>query len=368
TDQVSSDNNAYSRVFVGIYCDAGVTSLMKPLEGEVFVLGAGFSPSALFQWAGIPSSVSNLPVHLEIHRCNDATIAYQADSIVPQITQDAPAVFTFSQKSQGKKITDLPEGCYTITVNTNLSCDQNLFNNTQSASFTISSNINCDVAAVSVIRPSPDEKILQGSDFKPVGILRWQGTLETETNIPVRLEIRRCSDNKIITSYDSTIPLLKRSDGDTRIYWPTIEKMGGLANLVPDCYMLSLVTQLSCDAHPSNDTATTSFSIVSDPAEVHSPSAGSVTFTLDQNFPNPFTNSSAIHYYVPENGRATLRIYEITGRAIQSEMVNQPVAAGDHDFILHTHDLQSGIYFYQMTFINEKGEATTLSKRMTILK
>jgi pectinesterase len=68
-------------------------------------------------------------------------------------------------------------------------------------------------------------------------------------------------------------------------------------------------------------------------------------FTLSQNYPNPFNPTTAIEFTVRNNGRATLRVYNIVGQPV-AELFNGEAEAGK--LYLEKFDASrfaSGIYF-----------------------
>ena len=74
---------------------------------------------------------------------------------------------------------------------------------------------------------------------------------------------------------------------------------------------------------------------------------------LAQNLPNPFNPMTEIRFGVPEAGRATLRIYDLSGRCVRNLINGEILAAGHHRRIWQGRDdrgqqLASGIYFYRL--------------------
>ncbi|MCX7612079.1 MAG: hypothetical protein N2043_10890, partial [Ignavibacterium sp.] len=73
------------------------------------------------------------------------------------------------------------------------------------------------------------------------------------------------------------------------------------------------------------------------------------TFTLNQNFPNPFNPTTKITWTSPISAWNTLKIYDILGNEIAT-LVDEFRDAGDYEVIFTTSDknkfLSSGIYFY----------------------
>ena len=71
------------------------------------------------------------------------------------------------------------------------------------------------------------------------------------------------------------------------------------------------------------------------------------TYSLEQNFPNPFNPSTQIKFSVPTSQYVSLKIYDITGKVL-AVLVEGKIEAGSN-FINYTpSSLASGIYFYSI--------------------
>jgi hypothetical protein len=80
--------------------------------------------------------------------------------------------------------------------------------------------------------------------------------------------------------------------------------------------------------------------------------AGSRTWTLAQNFPNPFNTNTLIRFSLPRAGHARLDIFDILGRKIVG-LVDQSLPAGIHQVTWNgkndrDEEVGSGLYFYQL--------------------
>jgi len=73
--------------------------------------------------------------------------------------------------------------------------------------------------------------------------------------------------------------------------------------------------------------------------------------TLDQNIPNPFSNSTTINYYLPKNnGNPFINFYAQDGSVVKSVKLT---ASGKGTINLKTSELSSGVYRYAL-IINGK--------------
>ena len=68
-----------------------------------------------------------------------------------------------------------------------------------------------------------------------------------------------------------------------------------------------------------------------------------------KNFPNPFSTSTQITFELPENGHATLSIYDITGKKLL-DLIDHHLEKGKHSiyFDNSSHHLKPGIYFIRL--------------------
>ncbi len=70
-------------------------------------------------------------------------------------------------------------------------------------------------------------------------------------------------------------------------------------------------------------------------------------FKLCANFPNPFNPSTIIVFYLPRSEHVSLKVFDVTGRAIET-LVEGEVPAGEHRLHWSATGLASGIYICRM--------------------
>ncbi len=87
-----------------------------------------------------------------------------------------------------------------------------------------------------------------------------------------------------------------------------------------------------------------------------------VTFALYQNYPNPFNPSSKITFDLPKADFVTLKIFDITGREVET-ILSEFKQTGRYTVDFNAGNLSSGVYFYRMTSGN-----ISATKKMLIIK
>ncbi len=86
------------------------------------------------------------------------------------------------------------------------------------------------------------------------------------------------------------------------------------------------------------------------------------TYSLSQNFPNPFNPTTKINFAIPKQGFVSLRIFDILGREVKT-LVNGMKQPGNYSVDFNASELSSGIYFYKL----ESNEFTDI-KKMVLIK
>ncbi len=85
-------------------------------------------------------------------------------------------------------------------------------------------------------------------------------------------------------------------------------------------------------------------------------------FKLYQNYPNPFNPSTSIKYFLGNQSKVNLTVYDILGNQV-IELVRDNVSAGEHVISFDGSNLSSGIYYYILRTGNTK-----IAKKMILLK
>jgi len=85
-------------------------------------------------------------------------------------------------------------------------------------------------------------------------------------------------------------------------------------------------------------------------------------FGLFQNYPNPFNPSTNIKYQITHNEFVILKIFDITGREVES-LVNENQSPGTYEISWNASNYPSGVYFYKL----QAGDFVE-TKKMILLK
>jgi len=97
-------------------------------------------------------------------------------------------------------------------------------------------------------------------------------------------------------------------------------------------------------------------------------SASKTAKNLSKNYPNPFKQSTIIHYTVPKSSSGvnremvTIKVFDLTGRQVAT-LVHQQQTPGNYSVIFDASRLHSGYYFYSL----QAGNYTEM-KKMVLVK
>jgi|GEM_PF-4120640 len=87
------------------------------------------------------------------------------------------------------------------------------------------------------------------------------------------------------------------------------------------------------------------------------------TFSVEQNFPNPFNPFTTISFHLPETENVHLKLIDVNGRIVREKSLGV-LAAGRHNYQLNAKSLTSGVYFYRI----ETGSGLSRTRQCVLLK
>ena len=148
---------------------------------------------------------------------------------------------------------------YEVTAIAVLLGDQNNFNDTAFSSFCV--GYESDVAALSITNPTKNEVKPIKALFQPQGIFWVPGGCFDFTNIPVRVQIVRCSDDQLVFRADTIMPNIPLDSAGASISFPYKQGNYNIQNLAIGCYRITIIANKPDDGDRTNDTAYSNFFI-----------------------------------------------------------------------------------------------------------
>jgi len=86
------------------------------------------------------------------------------------------------------------------------------------------------------------------------------------------------------------------------------------------------------------------------------------SYSLSQNFPNPFNPSTKIRFDVSKSGNVNISVYDVLGKEIAT-LVNQQLTTGTYETGWDATKFSSGIYYYRII-----AEKYTETRKMVLIK
>ncbi|MBT8400120.1 MAG: choice-of-anchor B family protein [Rhodothermia bacterium] len=74
---------------------------------------------------------------------------------------------------------------------------------------------------------------------------------------------------------------------------------------------------------------------------------GARSYTLSQNYPNPFLTTTEISFSLPLSGKVRINVYDVLGREV-AQLLDTSLPSGEHKVNWDASGLPSGVYFYSM--------------------
>jgi hypothetical protein len=86
------------------------------------------------------------------------------------------------------------------------------------------------------------------------------------------------------------------------------------------------------------------------------------TYSLSNNYPNPFNPTTKISYQIPELSFTTLKVYDVLGSEIAT-LVNEEKSVGSYEVEFYGTGIVSGTYFYRL-----QAGSFVETKKMVLMK
>ncbi|MGD0589895.1 MAG: T9SS type A sorting domain-containing protein [Bacteroidota bacterium] len=91
------------------------------------------------------------------------------------------------------------------------------------------------------------------------------------------------------------------------------------------------------------------------------------TYTLFQNYPNPYNPSTVISYQLSEKSSVNLKVYDVIGREV-ANLVNEQQAPGYYQKTFDASRFASGMYICRLVATDEQNKQHVFQKKMLMLK
>lgn len=111
-----------------------------------------------------------------------------------------------------------------------------------------------DIHAVSVVEPAPDTTLPDRRTFVIIGSFENTGTQDLY-DVPLRAEIRRCSDKTLVFQSDTTTEAILVDSGSVNVRFPVTQAGWTTRSLQAGCYRIAVIARQGDDGDRSNDTA-----------------------------------------------------------------------------------------------------------------
>lgn len=92
------------------------------------------------------------------------------------------------------------------------------------------------------------------------------------------------------------------------------------------------------------------------------------TFTLFENYPNPFNSETRIRFTLPEEAHVSVRVFNVLGQLISTLLNEELIAGGDHQIRFLDEQLSSGVYFCTISARSTDGTTFNGSMPMILMK
>ncbi|MDX1700641.1 MAG: T9SS type A sorting domain-containing protein, partial [Melioribacteraceae bacterium] len=176
-------------------------------------------------------------------------------------------------------------------------------------------------------------------------------------NLTIELnDVYPLSPDAIQSKRGNSIPILKYSDSDNAAMLVNIKDESKIAYMTFGLEQISSVEIRNTILNSVIYWFDTPTNVVKENSNIPT------TYSLEQNFPNPFNPSTTISYQIKDEGKVQIKIFDVLGREIKV-LVNETKQPGIYSLTYNANDLNSGVYFYSI-----KVNDFMSTKKMILLK
>lgn len=303
-------------------------SVLQPASNSRTPIAVPTDMSIRFSNAGT-SNEQNVPL-CAVVRDSAGQIVYRDTVFVP----NWPSGVTLDTIFYGW--TPASKGFYSLFGDALLTSDEDRTNDTVRSGVLVA--YENDAQADSVVNPQPNEVKTQGTRWFPSAYFESVGVQDL-FNVPVRVTIRRSSDDAQVFQCDSLIPELHFQQ---KVLYQAQSREGpyNIAWLPPGCYSLYFRVHYSTDGDHTNDTARTTFCIGANGRVGDMTSESSANLLV---FPNPVSQSTVIRFTLFERSASKVSIINLLGEEVVT-LQSGTLEVGEHSLTWDARGVAPGVY------------------------
>ena len=236
---------------------------------------------------------------------------------------------------------------YQMKIEITLPCDGVISNNSKSKYYNVNVDGSIDLSFVKIIEPLADTCKFGYTKIYPSLEIYNSGTgYAFEPMLYVLIDSAGVQIQAFAEKLDGIASQVSITHNCTNYY--TVPNFTGNYNVV-------FKVDYKTDINKTNNSQT----VTTCSKGLGIPDANVLSWTLDQNIPNPATNSVVIPFSLPKEGEVTFKVTSINGQVLYQQSVNAKSGSQELDF--NTSMLASGIYYYSMEYQGQR-----LVKKMTV--
>ena len=239
---------------------------------------------------------------------------------------------------------------YFFEMKTELACDGD---NTNDAISIVGQVLIPDSVDIQVLEISTTSPAKGKTRLSPTVTVANIGNIEAD-NIIVHVDVVNDS-SRVVESISEMISHMAVNDTNAHVFTMTYKVPNYTGNYTLKAY----VETYDGDAIQSNDTLVREFACILDSVGIRE--ATGLDWSLGQNIPNPATETTAIPFTLPQDGRVRLSVMTANGQVIHRQEVD--AVAGGNRIELDASGWASGLYYYTMEFRGQR-----ITRKMTVTR
>lgn len=250
---VNDANNSFSNPRVGYQSDVGITSIVSPYLDESKLQKTSFTFKGRFKSTVLEAQEVDVRARVQVRRCFDNALVFQADSYIPELPKDTVTVLFEFPSAQGiYDVRKLDPGCYKLAMMTRKTADFNFKNDTLYSTFNIQPNVLPNDVMIDSVNAMKDKMIKPGESL-PLSFMFGNVGKNVQPSAMVHVVIKD-EGNLEVYHQQATLNNWLVGESRTQSFLPFSTQTGGV-------YRLQAYTALTNDEFRFNDTLTRSIAV-----------------------------------------------------------------------------------------------------------